>query len=89
MRLLAKILIGALVLAGLTYVYYTEVKPTVIFGLRSDWACDSLSKNPGRSHEFASGILRGLSQRDLCRMENQHPFAGLSRSILPRLLDEG
>ena len=38
MRLLAKILIGVLVLAGLTYVYYTEVKPTVIFGLRSDYA---------------------------------------------------
>ena len=38
MRLLAKILIGLLVLAGLTYVYYTEVKPVVIFGLRSDYA---------------------------------------------------
>ena len=38
MRLLAKILIGLLVFAGLTYVYYTEVKPTVIFGLRSDYA---------------------------------------------------
>lgn len=38
MRLLAKILIGLGVLAGLTYVYYTEVKPTVIFGLRSDYA---------------------------------------------------
>ncbi len=38
MRLLAKILIGLLIFAGLTYVYYTEVKPTVIFGLRSDYA---------------------------------------------------
>jgi len=38
MRLLAKILIGVGVLAGLTYLYYTEVKPTVIFGLRSDYA---------------------------------------------------
>ena len=38
MRLLAKILIGLGVLAGLTYLYYTEVKPTVIFGLRSDYA---------------------------------------------------
>jgi Cytochrome c554 and c-prime len=38
MRLLAKILIGLGVLAGLTYLYYTEVKPTVIFGLRTDYA---------------------------------------------------
>ena len=38
MRLLAKILIGLGVFAGLTYLYYTEVKPTVIFGLRSDYA---------------------------------------------------
>ena len=38
MRLLAKVLIGLGVLAGLTYLYYTEVKPTVIFGLRSDYA---------------------------------------------------
>jgi hypothetical protein len=37
MRLLAKIL-GLAVLAGLTYLYYTEVKPTVIFGLRTDYA---------------------------------------------------
>jgi hypothetical protein len=38
MRLFAKILIGLLVVAGLTYLYYTEVKPVVIFGLRSDYA---------------------------------------------------
>ena len=38
MRLFAKTLIGLLIFAGLTYVYYTEVKPTVIFGLRSDYA---------------------------------------------------
>jgi len=38
MRLLAKILIGLGMLAGLIYLYYTEVKPTVIFGLRSDYA---------------------------------------------------
>jgi hypothetical protein len=38
MRLFAKILIGLGVLAGLTYLYYTEVKPTVIFGLRTDYA---------------------------------------------------
>lgn len=38
MRLLGKILIGLVVLGGLIYLYYTEVKPTVIFGLRSDYA---------------------------------------------------
>ncbi|ULA65971.1 MAG: MULTIHEMECYTC domain-containing protein [Nitrospira sp.] len=38
MRLIAKILIGLGVLGGLIYLYYTEVKPTVIFGLRSDYA---------------------------------------------------
>jgi hypothetical protein len=32
------ILIGLAVLTGLVYLYYTEVKPTVIFGLRSDYA---------------------------------------------------
>jgi hypothetical protein len=37
-RLVAKILLGSGVLAGLIYLYYTEVKPTVIFGLRSDYA---------------------------------------------------
>ncbi|MBS0184136.1 MAG: hypothetical protein JSS39_17255 [Nitrospira sp.] len=38
MRWFKKILIGLVVLSGLTYLYYTEVKPTVIFGLRSDYA---------------------------------------------------
>jgi len=38
MRWFKKILIGLIVLVGLTYLYYTEVKPTVIFGLRSDYA---------------------------------------------------
>ncbi len=31
MRWLTRILIGLVVLGGLTYLYYTEVKPTVIF----------------------------------------------------------
>jgi hypothetical protein len=38
MRWFKKILIGLAVLGGLTYLYYTEVRPTVIFGLRSDYA---------------------------------------------------
>ncbi len=38
MRWLKNSLIGLVVLGGLTYLYYTEVKPTVIFGLRSDYA---------------------------------------------------
>src|SRR5215216_1114893 len=38
MKLAVKILIGLFLLAGLVYLYYTEVKPTVIFGLRSDYA---------------------------------------------------
>ncbi|MBS0169825.1 MAG: hypothetical protein JSR62_05680 [Nitrospira sp.] len=38
MRWLAKGLIGCGVLGALIYLYYTEVKPTVIFGLRSDYA---------------------------------------------------
>ncbi|HKN86038.1 MAG TPA: hypothetical protein VJV04_04215 [Nitrospiraceae bacterium] len=38
MRLAIKVLIGLAVVAGLVYLYYTEVKPVVIFGLRSDYA---------------------------------------------------
>lgn len=38
MRWLAKGLIGGILLGGLMYLYYTEVRPTVIFGLRSDYA---------------------------------------------------
>ena len=38
MRRLVKILTSLAILAGLVYLYYTEVKPTVIFGLRSDYA---------------------------------------------------
>lgn len=38
MRLAIKIGIAVVVLAGLVYLYYTEVKPVVIFGLRSDYA---------------------------------------------------
>lgn len=38
MRRWGKILLGLLVTAGLIYLYYTEVKPVVIFGLRSDYA---------------------------------------------------
>lgn len=38
MRLVIKIVIGLGAFAGLVYLYYTEIKPTVIFGLRSDYA---------------------------------------------------
>lgn len=38
MRFALKVLIGLAVVAGLVYLYYTEVKPVVIFGLRSDYA---------------------------------------------------
>jgi hypothetical protein len=38
MRLLSKFLVALVVLTALLYVYYTEIKPTVIFGLRSDYA---------------------------------------------------
>lgn len=38
MRLAMKVMIGLAVVAGLVYLYYTEVKPVVIFGLRSDYA---------------------------------------------------
>lgn len=38
MRLAMKVLIGLAVVAGLVYLYYTEIKPVVIFGLRSDYA---------------------------------------------------
>ncbi len=38
MRFAIKIGIALIVLAGLVYLYYTEVKPVVIFGLRSDYA---------------------------------------------------
>jgi hypothetical protein len=33
-----KLGLGAAVLAGLVYLYYTEIKPVVIFGLRDDYA---------------------------------------------------
>src|SRR5688572_5577428 len=32
------IVLGLLVVFGATYLYYTEIKPVVIFGLRSDYA---------------------------------------------------
>ena len=38
MSWLKRILIGLGVLGSLTYLYYSEVKPVVIFGLRSDYA---------------------------------------------------
>jgi hypothetical protein len=38
MRIAIKVLSGLAVVAGLVYLYYTEVKPVVIFGLRSDYA---------------------------------------------------
>jgi Cytochrome c554 and c-prime len=38
MKKARNMLIGAAVIAGLVYLYYTEVKPVVIFGLRSDYA---------------------------------------------------
>jgi len=33
-----KLLLGLAVISGLVYLYYTEVKPVVIFGLRSEYA---------------------------------------------------
>ncbi|HKW87027.1 MAG TPA: multiheme c-type cytochrome [Nitrospiraceae bacterium] len=38
MRRFLKIVLGGLVAVALVYLYYTEVKPVVIFGLRSDYA---------------------------------------------------
>lgn len=38
MRTAFKVLVGLALLAGLVYLYYAEVKPVVIFGLRSDYA---------------------------------------------------
>ncbi len=38
MSRLTKVLIGGLFAAALVYVYYTEIKPVVIFGLREDYA---------------------------------------------------
>ena len=38
MRLAIKIVLGLGLIGGLVYLYYTEIKPTVIFGLRSDYA---------------------------------------------------
>ena len=38
MRGTGKIALGVLITAGLVYLYYTEVKPVVIFGLRDDYA---------------------------------------------------
>jgi hypothetical protein len=38
MRRWHKLALGAVVAVGATYFYYTEVKPVVIFGLRSDYA---------------------------------------------------
>ena len=33
-----KILVGCVLAGVLVYLYYTEIKPVVIFGLRSDYA---------------------------------------------------
>ncbi len=33
-----KLLLGVAATVGAVYLYYTEVKPVVIFGLRSDYA---------------------------------------------------
>ena len=38
MRIVVKVLLGGGLAAILGYLYYTEVKPVVIFGLRSDYA---------------------------------------------------
>ncbi|MBS0151280.1 MAG: hypothetical protein JSR31_10080 [Nitrospira sp.] len=38
MQWFKRMFIGFVILGGLTYLYYTEVKPTVIFGLREDYA---------------------------------------------------
>jgi hypothetical protein len=38
MTLWMKILLGVATIVGIVYLYYTEVKPVVIFGLRSDYA---------------------------------------------------
>ena len=37
-RYMLLVIVGLVVAVGLTYVFYTELRPTVIFGLRSDYA---------------------------------------------------
>ena len=38
MKTVIKVLLGCVLVGVLVYVYYTEIKPVVIFGLRSDYA---------------------------------------------------
>ena len=38
MKTSVKILLGCVLAGAAVYVYYTEIKPVVIFGLRSDYA---------------------------------------------------
>ena len=38
MKTAVKILLGCVLVGVLVYLYYTEIKPVVIFGLRSDYA---------------------------------------------------
>jgi len=38
MRIFVKVLLGCILIGVLVYLYYTEIKPVVIFGLRSEYA---------------------------------------------------
>ena len=38
MKTVIKVLLGCILAGVLVYLYYTEIKPVVIFGLRSDYA---------------------------------------------------
>jgi hypothetical protein len=38
MKTSVKVLLGGVLIGVLVYLYYTEIKPVVIFGLRSDYA---------------------------------------------------
>ena len=53
-RTAIKLFAGISLMAGLVYLYYTEIKPVVIFGLRSDYAhAIPFQKIPDGLHEPA------------------------------------
>jgi|KBSMisStandDraft_5_1062788.scaffolds.fasta_scaffold197572_2 hypothetical protein len=92
MRWMIRILIGIVVTTGLIYLYYTEVKPTVIFELRSDYApaipyqqyprVSRASQSNPAAHAIPKSITIGspASIRTRTRIRASMPWPAISRS---------
>ena len=84
------IAVAFLALVGAVYLYYTEVKPVVIFGLRSDYAhAIPFQKIPAGLDSLKAESCGQCHQAIYEEWKSSVHSQRIQGSFFPRLLDQG